>query len=238
MEKISFRNLASTWNSNSLLVLDLDSTLVLTHKRNEAILHAFAEENRGSSHQERREFAETLATIECRPCEYGYGRALQRVSLDRSSPILIDELATYWRSHFFSNKYLHCDLLHKGSLDFVKFLQHHKIPFVYLTGRPRPTMIEGSLESLKALGFPITAESLFMKPEAKMVDEVFKTEKIAELKKKTSQLVLIDNEPKILNLALKDHRDIQMIFIDTCHSPNVQPPSEVPSFKDFSEFSV
>jgi hypothetical protein len=233
MQKTSlFRELAANWNNSTLLVLDVDSTLVLTHKRNEAILHQFAKDFRPSYP----EFCALLQTVECRPCEYGYGLSLKRAGLDTADKKTIDELAAYWRREFFSNRFLDRDLVHSGAVEFVSYLNSRSIPYVYLTGRPQPTMIEGTLETLTNLGFKINREILYMKPEASMVDEHFKAEKITELKRRAGRLVLIDNEPKILNQVAMDHPDVQMIFVDTCHSPNVRAPAQLPTIKDFSDF--
>jgi hypothetical protein len=230
--KSTFREIASQWNNSTLLILDIDSTLVLTHKRNEAILHRFAQEM--ASHYP--EFCAGLNKIECRPCEYGYSTALQREDLHLATKAETDALATFWRQEFFSNRFLEHDLVHTGAVEFVNFLEDHAIPFVFLTGRPHSAMIDGTLKTLNALGFKVTPENLFMKPEPSMIDEQFKAKKIVELKQRAPKLVLIDNEPKILNQVLMDHPDVQMIFVDTCHSPNVKAPTQLPVIKDFSDF--
>ncbi len=215
----------------TLVVLDIDSTLVLTHKRNEAILRQFAKD---SSHSDRHLFKQT----ECNAFEYGYYQALQRLQVDRKSPVA-EELARYWRQHFFSNNYLHHDLLHDGALDFVEYLQRKWIPHVYLTGRPHPSMWEGTLSTLNQFGFVVDENKLFLKPQPQDIDEVFKSEKMAELKKafaqECSQIVFIDNEPRVLNQIDRDHPDIHLVFVDTCHSPNVIPPSTALKIKDFRE---
>lgn len=228
----SFRALVDTWNQNTLLILDIDSTLLLTHKRNEAILHRFAQEHE-NIHSD---FCSLLKTVECKACEYGYGSALKRVGLHTFPEEQLTALATYWRKHFFSNEYLHQDILHKGALDFVNYLRERGVPHVYLTGRPEPLMVEGTLKTLNDFGFQVQPERLFMKPQAAVIDEKFKSDKIAELKKRGMKLVLIDNEPKILNQVLIDHPDVEIVFVDTCHSENVRAPSHVPWIKDFSEF--
>lgn len=211
----------------TLLVLDIDSTLVLTHKRNQAILRQFAQD---SSHSDRHLFKQA----ECNAMEYGYHQALQRLHVDRQSPVA-EELARYWRQNFFSNNYLAHDLLHDGALDFVDYLQRKWIPHIYLTGRPRPLMWEGTLSTLKQFGFLVEDNQLFLKPHPQDIDEVFKSEKMRELKKKYSQIVFIDNEPRVLNQMDRDHPDIHLVFVDTCHSPNVIPPPSALKIKDFRE---
>lgn len=217
----------------TLVVLDIDSTLLLTHKRNQAVLRQFAEDSMHSG-------SHLFKQAECHALEYGYQQALQRLQVDRQSP-LAEELARYWRQHFFSNNYLHHDLLHDGALDFVEHLQRKWIPHVYLTGRPHPLMWEGTLSSLNQFGFPVDEKKLFLKPHPQDIDEIFKSEKMTELKKvfsnECSKIVFIDNEPRVLNQIDRDHPDIHLVFVDTCHSPNVIPPSSALKIKDFREMT-
>lgn len=208
------------------MVLDIDSTLVQTHKRNEAILRRFAKDSSHSS-------SHLFEQAECFPFEYGYYQALARLGI--TDEILKQEVSTYWRQHFFSNNYLHHDLPHYGAVDFVDWLNQKYIPHVYLTGRPKPLMWEGTLSTLNSLGFPVREDILHLKPQPNDVDELFKSQKMAELKKNFSQIVFIDNEPRVLNQIDRDHPEMNLVFVDTCHSPNVVPPSSALKIKDFRE---
>ena len=224
---VNLHQLIKLITPQTLIVLDIDSTLVQTHKRNEAILRRFAQ---NSTHSMRHLFEQA----ECFAFEYGYMQALHRLEVFADED-LKSEVGKFWRQHFFSNDYLHCDLPHDGAQDFVAWLNQKWIPHVYLTGRPHPLMWEGTLKSLQALQFPVTDDNLHLKPQAQDVDELFKSQKMAELKKGYSKAIFIDNEPKVLNQIDKDHPDIVLVFVDTCHSPNVVPPASALKIKDFRE---
>lgn len=221
----------STWDKKTLIILDIDSTLVLTHPRNQAILRRFAEQH----HKDFPEETDKLRQVECKPFEYGYEAALERVELASASRGFSEALAQYWRAHFFTGEYLHLDEVHKGALEFVIYLHRQEIPFIYLTARYKTTMWQGTLETLKAKGFPIDAEQLFLKPQPEDKDELFKSTLIGEIKQQYNRTILIDNEPKVLNRIHQDHPGVDLIFVDTCHSPNVSPPPTPYSIKDFSE---
>ena len=224
---VNLHQLIKLVTPQSLIVLDIDSTLVQTHKRNEAILRRFAQNsNHPSSH--------LFKQAECFPFEYGYMQALHRLGVFANEALKL-EVSKFWRTHFFSNDYLHCDLPHDGAQDFVERLNQKWIPHVYLTGRPRPLMWEGTLKALQKLNFPVTADNLHLKPQAQDVDEIFKSQKMAELKKGFSKVIFIDNEPKVLNQIDRDHPDVVLVFVDTCHSPNVVPPTSALKIKDFRE---
>jgi phosphoglycolate phosphatase-like HAD superfamily hydrolase len=227
---VNLHQLIKLITSQTLVVLDIDSTLVQTHKRNEAVLRRFAKDaGIDSSHSGRHLFGQS----ECFPFEYGYAQALHRLGV--ADEDLKSQVAHYWRKHFFSNEFLHCDLPHDGAQDFVGWLNQKWIPHVYLTGRPHPLMWEGTLKTLQALQFPVTTDNLYLKPHPQDVDELFKSQKMAELKKGYSKVIFIDNEPKVLNQIDKDHPEIVLVFVDTCHSPNVVPPASALKIKDFRE---
>jgi hypothetical protein len=227
MKNKSVSSLLKLITPQTLVVLDIDSTLVQTHKRNEAILRNFAKD---SSHSKSSLFKQA----ECFPFEYGYFQALERLGIT-TEDTLVAEVSAYWRKYFFSNDYLHHDIPHDGALEFVELLNTKWIPHVYLTGRPQPQMWEGTVRVLNGLGFPVREEILHLKPQASDIDEQFKSLKMAEIKKTFSNVIFIDNEPKVLNKIDEDHPDIHLVFVDTCHSPNVVPPASSLKIKDFRE---
>lgn len=230
MQQLTFSEFLKLINPNNFLILDIDSSLVLTHKRNEAVLHRFADEFSADYP----DFCARLKTAECLAFEYGYQRALERADLhELSEPCAA--LATFWRRNFFSNDFLHHDLVHDGAVEFVEILGRREVPFAYLTGRPHPTMFEGTLRCLKNFGFGVTPDQLFLKPVPEDRDELFKTRQFGEFKKKHEKILFIDNEPKVLNQIHADHPEIPLVFVDTCHSPNVIPPSKCLKIKDFRE---
>jgi len=214
---------------DTLWVLDIDSTLVLTHKRNEAILHRFAAEFAGTHP----EFCKKLAQTECLALEYGYGKALERAGI--AQDVATQPLAVYWRKHFFSNEFLHYDIVHGQAVEFVAALRKKNWTFVYLTGRPKPLMFEGTLRVLREFGFDVREEDLYLKPRPEDKDELYKSAQITEFKKSFQNILFFDNEPKVLNQVDRDHPEIPMIFMDTCHSPNVVPPAKSLRLREFRD---
>jgi hypothetical protein len=230
MENPDFKSFFKRIPRDTLWVLDIDSTLVLTHKRNEVILHRFAQEFRSQYP----EFCGKLAATRCLPLEYGYGKALERAGIAADKEA-VDKLAIYWRKHFFSNDFLHHDIVHGDAVKFVQSLRKNNWTFVYLTGRPHPLMYDGTLRILSQFGFDVAPELLFLKPRPEDRDELYKSSQVAEWKKKYKNILFFDNEPKVLNQIDKDHPEIPMIFMDTCHSPNVVPPKKALHMREFGD---
>jgi hypothetical protein len=222
--------LASKVSTKTLFVLDIDSSLVLTHKRNEAILHHYAQTLRHKNPT----LADQLAKIECRPMEYGYYAALER-TIPNIAKSEADELQAYWRHHFFSNDFLHYDIPHEGAIEFVKTLTEKQLPYVYLTGRPSDRMRPGTLTVLDKLGFPIVDKILFMKPNESYIDEGYKADILKEIIRGFDDVIFIDNEPRVLNQIETFYPKVNLVFVDTCHSPNVTAPATALKIKNFSE---
>lgn len=222
--------LAAKASPQTLFVLDIDSSLVLTHKRNEAILRHYAQTLR----HKHPELAERMSHLECRPMEYGYFAALER-TLPGLSKTDTEELHAYWREHFFSNDFLHYDIPHEGALEFVKLLEQKNLPYVYLTGRPSDRMRPGTLDVLAKFGFPITDKILHMKPNETFIDEGYKAEVLKDIIRGYNNVIFIDNEPKVLNQVDKFYPQVDLVFVDTCHSPNVQAPASALAIRDFRE---
>lgn len=220
--------LALQASSKTLFVLDIDSSLVLTHKRNEAILRHFAQ----SIRLKNPELSELMAKSECFPMEYGYFAALERVA-PHMSPIDKEALHAFWKMHFFSNDFLHFDTLHEGAIDFVQTLHRLALPFVYLTGRPSDKMRPGTLAVLDKVGFPITDKQLFMKPNDSFIDEHFKKDILKEIMRGFETVFFIDNEPRVLLQIEKFYPHVHLVFVDTCHSPNVKAPDSALTIKNF-----
>lgn len=168
--------------------------------------------------------------------EYGYFAALQRAAPDIAK-VDSDELHAYWKQQFFSNDFLHYDLPHSGALDFVQTLSALQLPFVYLTGRPSDKMRPGTLDVLSKLGFPITDKSLFMKPNDSYIDEGYKAEVLKDIIRGYDEVIFIDNEPRVLLQIEKFYPNVHLVFVDTCHSPNVAAPTTALPIKNFLELT-
>lgn len=233
---MSVKKVLESLDSNStskkhLLVLDIDSTLVTTFQRNQAILDEFCKQQSQLFPEE----CNKLKMAQCRLGDYGYKTSLNRLNTPPLSNEFLDQLDIFWRKNFFSNDFLHSDQPTEGAIEFVQHLEKTQVPFVYLTGRHKNTMWPGTLKSLKQLGFPITEDQLILKENLDMKDELYKSAAIEALKQnfKDHSLWLIDNEPVILNQIEKDHADVKLVWFESCHSGKMQPPASALKINHF-----
>ncbi len=217
---------------DNFFILDIDSTLVTTHQRNQAILEDWIK-------AKRKQFSDDCSQLETAKCQFGdYGlvHALQRVEFKELNPGSKNDLENFWRTHFFSNKYLHSDVPVRGAVDWIQTLEELGVDFVYLTARHKPTMWEGTLSSLDAMGFPIDESLLFLKDNLEHSDEEYKTLLTGELikNKKDQTLWFIDNEPVVLHRVSQDHPEVKLVWFESTHSGRMQPPEKALRINNFT----
>ena len=68
------------------------------------------------------------------------------------------------------------------------------------------------------------------------IDEAYKAHVLDGIIAPYEKVIFIDNEPRVLNLVAQQHPHVPLVFVDTCHSPNVTPPTSALTIKDFTEF--
>jgi hypothetical protein len=215
-------------DENPLVVFDLDSTLFNVSFRTQNILQDFA--NEGTFQKKYPEEVASLKTIQVLSKDWGIRESLARHAI-RGTITFFEELRLYWRERFFASHYLKHDQPYPGAVTYVNSLFDADLRVIYLTGRDRPHMFEGTVASLKQHGFPLENEELqlFMKPaKGSTEDEDFKALIMHELRRDHRHVFLFDNEPVILNKVLKEHPDIHAIFMDTVHCGRETPPPGLP----------
>lgn len=213
-------------------VLDIDSTLLNTHHRNQAIVKKFSELQK---HRHPEDCA-GLALLDCQLGDYGYYTALERSGFKAKHPDFLKEFDSYWREQFFSNNFLHHDTPTPGALPWVQNLKTFDIDFVYLTARHKQHMWDGTIESMTNMGFPIKEDVLFLKENLKDSDENYKVSILGELLKdrKQEEIVFIDNEPVVLHRILEEYPKVQLVWFDSTHSGKMEPPEQALRIDSFT----
>lgn len=214
-------------DQKTVSVFDLDSTLYNVSTRTQKILVDFSNDaNVGlkySAHKER------LKTIQVLPSDWGIRESLIRAGLE--APLdFFEELRNYWRRHFFSNEYLKHDIPYEGAVEYVAAIREAGVPVMYLTGRDRPDMFRGTVESLAACGFPLEDEAkhLFMKPAKGFAeDEDYKVQILGQIAREYDHVYFFENEPVIINKVLKSNLKVNIIFMDTVHSRREDVPTSL-----------
>ena len=206
-------------NEPLLAIFDLDSTLFDLTLRMVRIVENFGESPEWQALYPKE--CAALKALPIRSSDWGLKEALERVGiLESGSPNFYRDLHLHWAACFFSGDWLHHDEPLPGALDFVLELQKRGAHITYLTGRDVPRMQVGTVKTLAAQGFPVDGPGVevILKPKADMDDARFKVDYMKTLLPQYKRIWLFENEPVNLNLTAKELPEVQLVFIDSCHS--------------------
>ena len=222
---------AQNHSRRAWVALDMDGTLFDNRPRTLAILHGFAMSHRTALP----ELLHAVRGLSVDDLHYTPSQAIDALGLPH--PGLGEQFSRYWRERFFTNSFQPLDHVEPGAADLAHRLVDAGLGVVYLTGRDRPGMMHGVLQSLDAHGFPLMCpqSQVVLKPDFHHDDVAFKREALAELAKNGPIVGLIDNEPAIVNMALEVLPTTLCVRIQRPHAPN--PPRldpravQIPSFR-------
>ena len=128
------------------------------------------------------------------------------------------ELRPFWEQHFFSPEAVLWDDALPGAAEWVRHLHATGALIVYLTGRTE-NIRSHTETALKNHDFPYDGCTLMMKPNAEMVDHVFKENALERIAEMGQVRLGIDNEPIQINHLADRFPDALAIWMDTDHSP-------------------
>lgn len=224
-------NALSKPDLNTLYILDIDSTLVTTHQRNQAIVESFVEIHSSVYPED----CKIIGTLDCRLGDYGFRSTMQRKGVAETDLSCFKEFTKYWRQHFFSNAYLSFDQPTAGAVEWTQRLNSAHASFVYLTARHKVSMWDGTLKTMNEMGFPIHKDQLYLKEDLSLTDEEYKSALMQQLinENPEKQLLLIDNEPVVLNKIAQDHPEILLVWFELTHSGKMQPPVKALAIQNF-----
>ncbi|MBX3186401.1 MAG: HAD family hydrolase [Labilithrix sp.] len=219
MTRIVARCKSAPGEPSSVVVFDLDGTLMDNRPRTLVILQELAQELRAEAHSS----AETLFAAKAESLAYLLGDSLRLLGLEH--PELVSRAESFWRERFFSDHYLRHDVALAGAVDFARACYEAGAVLVYFTGRDLPLMGLGSFQSLRDLGFPIgvVGTELVCKPDAAIPDEEFKRKEGPLLRRVGRVVAAFDNEPGNCNAFLEMSPEADVVFVDTQHLPGAPP---------------
>ena len=218
--------------ARSLIVLDLDDTLIDCRYRKQKVFKDFCQHNQDRS--EYRSFCQTLVQLDREHIQFRVSDCLKQCKIDH--PQFTEELIDYWRQHYFSNNYLNYDKPFPGAVQFVKNCLKLPIGVIYLTGRSKETMGSGTEASLKKLGFPMSSKRtrLMMKLDSQQPDRDFKKKTIHHIAYLGHVVASLENEIRNLNDMAAVFNCAMMVHRPTLMSPNQpEPHSSLISLKTF-----
>lgn len=207
------------------VIFDLDSTLFCVSRRTQAILRDLAVQPEFK--QIDAELSEILKNIEILPTDWGIRAALERAKVPGPRERFL-KVRDFWRSHFFTNNYLHHDVIYPSANEYVRHLHELGADILYLTGRNEGNMKTGTIQMLQHWGFPYFSDSkLFMKPNEVLSDEGYKVTVLKDLVQKFDHIWFFENEPVIIEQVRAAVPQVHIVFVNSVHSGLAQPPTDL-----------
>lgn len=205
---------------DAVVVFDLDDTLFETRSRTAGILKEL-----GRDAQIRSQYpaeSELLRNVRASSIRYDLRDSLDEVGITDSQ--LLETAAKFWKDRFFSNEYVLLDEVVMGGALYLQALEQKGAHIVYLTGRDIRGMGLGTRVALMENGFP--KGTLILKPDPKMDDKLFKASAIEDIRAMGEVVGVFENEPRNLNLLMKEFPLAIGVFVDTQHSSAPDLPLE------------
>lgn len=206
----------------SLVIFDIDSTLIDTSHRTAAICREFARQPSHNSQFKElcREINQWTEWVEVyHPIDF-----INMHSGIKIKPHSVEEafILKFWKDRFFHEDWLVHDLPYSGGKEFVTECLLRGADIAYLTGRHKDTSIVGTKKWLATHHFPLKEGSartrLMLKEHTAILDLDYKNSGLAQLKVGYDSIWFIENEVELILMALSDHQDVEAILFDSVHS--------------------
>ena len=213
---------------NNTVVFDIDSTLLRIAPRNLQIIKDFAETPRFANKYKREtSFLLSLETQlgthqEIMGSFSDIEKVFNFLGLSQTHPDFYLEFRPFLKTNSLSNKYLHHDIPYEGVVDFLNKIYNNGVRIIYLTGRDRLRMGEGTLLSLRRHKFPLDGSQaqLIMKPLRGSISGIetadFKESILKDIPKRNS-VYFFDNEPININSVHHSLPHIRCVYFTSTH---------------------
>jgi hypothetical protein len=215
-------------NSTKAWVLDLDSTLFSTARRNREIFKSFLDFRLRMNHEVPDSWKKALENIH--PTKQSFSiresiewalSALGEEGAKKESFKIWEDFEKFWEHNFFASTFMNFDEPYEEANHFAKKLWELGYSIVYLTGRDMARSLEGTLSSLAAWGFPQGERTqLILKPGFRwsMEDAEFKHAAAQKIAKEFEVVASIDNEPENLHVFAEHFPNAEIVLFHTIMS--------------------
>lgn len=202
---------AAGYHGPWLIVFDIDSTLMDTSPRNQAILDRAI--------KDLPQLVALRNAIPQLPPHWNLVDALRpHIELDAAANAVLQK---YWEARFFTNEWLAWDQPYPGCPSFLHKLKSLDFRLIYLTGRHTQGMEKGTRQSFAKFGLPAgPAESFLFKPNYTDADLAFKTRACQDLSSLGSVVATFDNEPANVNRFIQIFPAARHLWLQTITSPD------------------
>lgn len=214
------------------VILDLDGTLFDNVPRTKRILLDQARDLFGPDSG----LVRTIRDMPEESFEYNPVDTLRKHGVHDEA--VLERLREAWAGQFFASTYLTHDAPLAGAVDAARAWWSAGAELNYLTGRHVPEMFLGTCRSLHDAGFPVgtVRTQILMKPAFELEDVAFKVEMIPAIRLKGPVLLVVDNDPRVLNPLRAAAPEAIFVMVRTLHPRDAPPLAPgIHVVKDFRE---
>ena len=217
-------NVLPAAGGDSLVLFDIDSTIMNTAPRNYRILQE-AEQAlpylRGIS-----------ILIDKEEIGWNFADAVaSRLAMTEEQK---KELQDFWYERFFFDPWLGYDTPYEGVKEVLHWFREKDIRIVYLTGRDEINMKKGTIDSFADYGLPVDADFI-LKPSQDHEDLAFKMEAFDRIRSMGSCILAVENEPANANAMKRAFPGTPVALIDTVTAPNpAVPDGDIILFRSYA----
>lgn len=157
------------------------------------------------------------------------------------SEMLISELAMQGTQFYLSGRHLEADQAIPGALEFVQALQDAGARIFYVSSRYQDTQLNGTLASLRELGFEATPskENVILRPrdQDSLAFKKASFERIRSWAKENhaSVKLVMENEPENMNAMMDTFPDAQAIFVEGAYLKGEKVRPQALKIRNFRE---
>lgn len=201
---------------NILCVFDLDSTLFCAAGRTQRILRKIPSDPQ--MHTVCLGQEKLFNNIQVSSKDFGLDHILKKAHIKLNFECY-KKVFSFWAFQFFSNNFLKYDVLYKGVQSYLSQLASSGAEIMYLTGRNRPFMGDGTYQQLQHHSLPLkTRDHLMMKENVYTEDAFFKKKCLQQLCQKYQRIWFFENEPSVINFVHYFLPQIHIVFMNSTHS--------------------
>jgi hypothetical protein len=202
-----------------IVVFNIDGTILDNRPRSQAILRDFVAFNPDSN----ADVADSIYALRPDSIDYYVVESFRQVGI--RDLFVLESALKFWADNFFSNRYVLLDMPIAGATAFIQQMHDSGALIVYISGRGRTTMLEGTMQALLRSGFPIaTARTLLvMKPQPRDNNTVFKTTAYNDISRMGRVVAAFENEPRDVNMMKRRWPNAQIVLIHSQHSREIEP---------------
>jgi hypothetical protein len=215
-----------------IIVVNIDGTILDNRPRSQAILRDFVAFNPDSS----AEIADSIYAIRPDSIHYYVVESFRGVGI--RDLFVLESALKFWADNFFSNRYVLLDIPVAGATSFIQEMHDSGAMIIYISGRGRTTMLEGTMQGLLRSGFPIATPRtlLVMKPQPRDNNTTYKMSVYNEISRMGRVVAAFENEPRDVNMMKRRWPSAQVVLIRGQRAPGNEPLQRgIAALDDFTD---